>query len=163
LINEQGNEIELDGELVDQGVYHYFVQHQNILAHTVNLKVIKQQSQLLSESMGTHEDFYIRLLEHDGCCVWTGLKKGVGMHIILHRQGNEACSDYSWPGMQAKFSILLQWLWHIIDNQPHSKNLNSLVINDIQNGIYAINNLYNQYFDPRHVIILKVCPSFSLE
>ena len=98
LIDEQGNEIALNGGLVDQGVYHYIVPDQNVLAHAVDLEVIKQRSQLSSESTGTHEDFRTRLIERDGRCVWTGLK-GIGMYIIPYERGNEAsCSRYSCPG-----------------------------------------------------------------
>ena len=64
-------------------------------------------------------------------------------------------------GMQAKFSILLQWLRCIIDNRPHNENLDSLTINDIRNGIYATDTLHNHYFNPRDVAVLKVCPPFS--
>ena len=65
--DEQGNVIELDGELVDQGVYHYIVPDQNVLAHAVDLEVIKQRSQVSSEtSTRTLRDFSAKLLEHDG-------------------------------------------------------------------------------------------------
>ena len=156
LNDEQGNEIVLDGELVDQGVYHYIVPDQNVLAHAVDLEVIKQRSQLPSETTRTHEDFRTRILERDGCCVWTGLE-GIGMDVIPYSRGDEACSHYSCPGMRAKFSILLQWLQLIIDNRPHDENIESLTINDIRNGIYADNNLHSHYFDPRDVVVLKVC------
>jgi hypothetical protein len=159
LKDEQGNEIALDGELVDQGVYHYIVPDQNVLAHAVDLEVIKQRSQLSSETTGSHEDFRTRLLERDGCCVWTSME-GIGMYIIPYGRGDEACSHYSYHGMQAKFTIL-QWLRRIIDNRPHDENLDSLTIDDIQNGIYAHDNLHNHYFEPRHVVVLKVCPPFS--
>jgi hypothetical protein len=162
LNDEQGNEIALDGELVDRGVYHYIVPGQNVLAHAVDLEVIKQRSQVPSETTRTREDFRSRTLERDGCCVWTGLH-GIGMHIIPYRRGDEACSHYSCTGMRTKFSILLQWLQHIIDNRPHDENLDSLTINDIRNGIYATDTLHNHHFDPRDVVVLKVCPLFSSE
>ena len=162
LKDEQGNEIALDGELVDQGVYHYIVPGQNVLAHAVDLEVIKQRSGVPSETTRTREDFRTRVLERDGRCVWTGLPGGVGMHIIPYGRGNEACSYHSCPiSMRAKFSILLQWLQLIIENRPQNENLDSLTINDIQNGIYANDILHNHYFDPREVVVLKVCPPFS--
>ena len=91
LKDEQGSEIALDGELVDQGVYHYIVPDHHVLAHAVDLEVIKQRSQLPSESTRTHETFRTRLLERDGCCVWTGME-GMGMYIFPYRRGDEACS-----------------------------------------------------------------------
>ena len=161
LNDEQGNEIVLDGELVDQGVYQYVVPDQNILAHAVDLEVIKQRSQVPSESetTQTYEDFRTRLLERDGCCVWTGWK-GMGMYIIPYRRGDEACSHYSCPGIRAKFSILLQWFQRIIDNRPHDEDVDSLTINDIENGIYGTDTLHNHFFDPRDVVVLKVCVLF---
>lgn len=48
LIDEQGNETELNGELLDQGVYHYIVPDQDALAHAVDLEVIKQRFQVPS-------------------------------------------------------------------------------------------------------------------
>ena len=102
LINEQGNEIVLNGELVDQGVYHYIVPNHDILAHAVDLGVIKQRSQVPLETMGTHKDFRTRVLQHDGCCVWISID-GIGMHIIPYARGDKGRSHYSCPGMQAKF------------------------------------------------------------
>ena len=156
LKDEQGNVIALDGELVDQGVYHHNVPDQNVLAHAIDLEVIRQRSQVSSGSTtGTCqcEDFHTRILQRDGYCVWTGLD-WAGMHIIIpFRRGDEACSHYSCSSMRAKFSIPLQWLQCIIDNRLHDGNLDSLTtsINDIRNGIW------------RHVVVLKVCPPFSSE
>ena len=91
MIDEQGDEIVLNGELLDQSVYRYIVPaDQNILAHAVDLEIIKQQSQFPSETTQTREDFCSKTLERDGCCVWTGMD-GMGMHIIPYGQGNEAC------------------------------------------------------------------------
>ncbi|KAI0278646.1 hypothetical protein BGY98DRAFT_916858 [Russula aff. rugulosa BPL654] len=132
--DEQGNVIALDGDLVDQGVYHYVVPGQNVLAHAVDLEVIKQRSQVPSETMGTLEDFSANLLERDGSCVWTGLD-GIGTYIIPHERGDE-------------------WLQCIVDNRPHDENLDLLTINDIRNGIYTDNNIHN-YFEPREVVVLK--------
>jgi hypothetical protein len=159
LSDVQGNEIALHGELVDQGVYHYIVSDQDVLAHAVDLEVIKQRSQVPTETTETHEDFRAKVLERDGCCVWTSMQ-GVGMHIIPYSRGDEACSHYSYPGMRAKFSILLQWLRSIINNRPHDENLDSLTIDDIENGIYADNNIHSNHFDRRDVVVLKVCPLF---
>ncbi len=92
--DEQGNVVALDGELVDQGIYHYIVPDQNVLAHAVDLEVIKQRTQVLSETTGTRENFRARILERDGCCVWTGMD-GAGMHVIPYGRGDEVCSHYS--------------------------------------------------------------------
>ncbi|KZP28689.1 hypothetical protein FIBSPDRAFT_927455 [Athelia psychrophila] len=63
LVDKQGREIGLNGELLGQGVYHYTVPNENILAHAVDLEVIKQQSQVLSETTGTREDFCAKWLQ----------------------------------------------------------------------------------------------------
>lgn len=99
--DEQGNLISLDGELRNQGVYRYKVADQNILAHAVDLEVIKQRTQDLSATTGISgavEDFRARILERDGCCVWTGLP-GAGMHIIPYIRGDEARSHHSCSDM----------------------------------------------------------------
>jgi hypothetical protein len=162
LNDEQGNAIPLDGELDDQGVYHYVVPNQNVLAHAIDLEVIKQRSQVSSETAGTRKDFRdfgAKVLERDGRCVWTGLR-GVGMYIIPYRRGDEVCSPYYCPGRRSK---LLQWLQCIIHNRPHDEELDSLTIGDIRNGIYADNSLHSHLFDPRHAVVLKVCPPVSSE
>jgi hypothetical protein len=64
---------------------------------------------------------------------------------------------------RAQFSILIQWFQRIIDNRPHDGDLGTLTINDIRNGIYADDNIHNHYFDPRKVVVLKVCPLFFSE
>lgn len=98
-------EIALDGELVDQGVYHYIVPSQNILAHAIDLDVIRHRTHDPSETTRTREDFRTRLLERDGRCVWTGLERGVGMYIIPHRRGDAVCSHYCCPGMRELNSV----------------------------------------------------------
>src|SRR6266849_11106059 len=62
--DEQGNVIALDGNLVDQSVYRYIVsdQNQNVLARAVDLEVIKQRSQVPSDTTVTREDFRGKLL-----------------------------------------------------------------------------------------------------
>lgn len=104
LTDEQENEIVLDGELLDQGVYRYLVPDQNVLAHAVDLEVIKQRSQVPSESTRTREDFCTKVLKRDGCCVWTG-GDGVGMHIIPYARGDEVCSHYSYPAIGELISV----------------------------------------------------------
>jgi hypothetical protein len=104
VVDEQGNVIALDGDLVDQGVYHYIVPDQNVLAHAVDLEVIKQRTQVPSETTGTPEDFRAKILQRDGYCVWTGMP-GVGMHVIPYRRGDEVGSRHSYSGTRAKFCI----------------------------------------------------------
>ncbi|KZP28686.1 hypothetical protein FIBSPDRAFT_947513 [Athelia psychrophila] len=154
LVDEGGNKIALDGELLGQGVYHYTVSNEIILAHAVDLEVIKHQSQVPSDTTGTREDFRTKVSERDGCCVWVGIK-GAGMHIIPYARGDEACSHYSCPGMRAKFNILPQWLQLIINNRPHNENLDSLSINAIRNGICADINICHHYFGRRDAVVLK--------
>jgi hypothetical protein len=50
----------------------------------------------------------------------------------------------------------------MIDNRTPGENLD-ITINDIQNGILADDSLHIRYFDPREVVVLKVCPPFSPE
>ena len=41
-----------------------------------------------TESTRTHESFRDQLLSRDGRCVWTGIKQGVGLHIIPCNRGD---------------------------------------------------------------------------
>ena len=154
--------------MVDQGVYHYSVSGPNVLlAHAVDLEVIKQRSHGPSESTSieSREEFRTRILARDGFCVWTGFEMPVAMHIIPHRRGDEVCMfTVLGLGMRAKYGILLQWLRSIIDNRPHDENLSTLTsVDNIRNGICAIAGLHDELFDPRKVVVLKVCPPFSSE
>jgi hypothetical protein len=64
----------------------------DVLLHAVDIEVIKQRTHVPSETAGTREDLRRKLAERDGeDCVWTGLSPGVGMHIIPHSRGDEAC------------------------------------------------------------------------
>jgi len=155
LVDEEGNEITLNGALLDQGIYRYIVPNDNPLAHAVDLEVIKQRSQVPSETTATREAFRTELSERDGCCVWTG-EEGTGIHIIPFRRGDQACLHYSFPSLIAELGILLQWLQLIIANRPHHEGLESLSINDIRNGCLAQATLHYTYFDPRKVVVLKV-------
>jgi hypothetical protein len=57
LEDEQGNEIALEGEFVDQAVYRYIVpDDQKVLAHAVDLEVIKERTYNPSETTGSRED-----------------------------------------------------------------------------------------------------------
>jgi hypothetical protein len=103
LVDEAGDMVELNSEAVDQGVYQYNVPGENILAHAVDVEVIKQRSQVPSETTATREEFRNKLFKRDGCCVWTGVRKGVGMHIIPFSRGDEACLLHSYYHSQAKF------------------------------------------------------------
>ena len=166
LEDEQGNEIELNGELADQGVYHYTQAvpgDEHVLAHAVDLEVIKTRTHVSSETTGSGETFCTELLKRDGRCVWSGQLYGVGMHIIPYRRGDEACSRYSCPGVRAKFIILLQWLRLIVENRPDNHNLGSITINDIRNGVFGVDDLHNHLFDPRKVAVLKVRPHLLLQ
>jgi len=161
LVDEEGNEITLNGALLDQGIYRYIVPGDNPLAHAVDIEVIKQRSQISSESTRTCKDFRTKLSARDGWCVWTGLT-GTGMHIIPYSRGDEACWHYSCPSLIAELVELLQWLQLIIANRPHREDLESLSINDIRNGLIADHGLYHHYFDPRNVVVLKVYSPMSL-
>lgn len=142
LQDEQRHQVELNGNLVDQGTYHYRlpVAHQDALFHAVDPEVIKLRSQVPFGTTATRENFREALVERDGGrCVWTGFPPGVGMHIIPFSKGDE-------------------WLQLIIDNRPHNKEgrLGTLKsINDIRNGIIGANSLHSPHFDSRAAVILK--------
>jgi hypothetical protein len=91
LVDESGNLVELNGGLTDGDVYHYNVPDEDIFAYAVDPEVIKQRSQVPSETTVTREDFRGEVLQRDSCCVWTGVSGGNAMHIIPHRRGNEVC------------------------------------------------------------------------
>lgn len=58
LEDEQGNRIALNGELVDKGVYQYiFPDDQDVLAHAVDLEVVKQRTHVPSEATRTTKTF----------------------------------------------------------------------------------------------------------
>lgn len=96
LVDQASNAVVLDGGLADQGVYKYSIPSQNILAHAVDLEVIKQRSKVPSETTRTREDFRSSVLERDGRCVWTGQLGGMGMHIIPYSRGDDVCILSSW-------------------------------------------------------------------
>ena len=67
------------------------------LATAVDLEVIKQRTNVPSETTGSHHDFRDRLLKRDISCVWTGVGFGYGtsgMHIIPFERGSEVCSTF---------------------------------------------------------------------
>jgi hypothetical protein len=66
------------------------------LATAVDLEVIKQRTNVPSETEGTCDDFRARLLERDIYCVWTGVgsRFGAGMHIIPFKRGSDVCSTF---------------------------------------------------------------------
>jgi len=102
LVDVAGNGITLDDELLDRGTYRYIVPGDNPLAHAVDLEVIKQRSQVPSETTTTREAFRTKLIERDGYCVWTGAD-GMGMHIIPYSRGDEACKHCSCPAVVAAY------------------------------------------------------------
>ena len=61
------------------------------LSQAVDLEVIKQRSNVPSETTESRDDFRRDLLERDICCVWTGASDelGTGMHIIPFKRGSE--------------------------------------------------------------------------
>lgn len=100
LVDEQGNKAPLSGALTDQGIYQYIVPGENPLAHAVDLEVIKEKTQVLSETGTESSDFFSSdLPRRDGVCVFSGLP-GVGMYIIPYQRGDEVHSLFLF-GMQA--------------------------------------------------------------
>ncbi|KAF9480791.1 hypothetical protein BDN70DRAFT_584162 [Pholiota conissans] len=142
LVDGDGVDIPLKGELADQGIYRYIVPGGNSLGCAVDLEVIKERTQVSSESSTTRDDFCEKLLPRDGCCVWTGVR-GAGMHIIPFRRGPK-------------------WLQLIIENRADSEDLQMVDINDIRNGILGQATLYINHFDKREAVILKT-PNLILQ
>lgn len=70
------------------------------LSLAVDMEVIKQRSNVSSETTESRSDFRNQLLIRDGRCVFTGSPEryGSGMHIIPYRRGSEVCSK-----------VLLHW------------------------------------------------------
>jgi hypothetical protein len=67
------------------------------LTMAVDPEVIKQRTNVPSETTGTRDDFRARLLERDIRCVWTGLRPedgGKAIHIIPVERGSEVCSTF---------------------------------------------------------------------
>ena len=64
------------------------------LSHAVDIEVIKQRSNVPSETTESRNDFRDQLLIRDGFCVFTGSSDrfGSGLHIIPYRRGSEVCS-----------------------------------------------------------------------
>ena len=112
----------LDGALDDQGLYYYVTNGQigklsstlsllsmrtncNLfnedLSKAVDLEVIKDRSNVPSETTDTRNDFRNELLKRDVSCVFTGIAKkyGSGMHIIPYARGSEVGSK----------TVLLHW------------------------------------------------------
>ena len=64
---------------------------QQDLRRAVDLEVIRASTDDVpasTESSSTHESFRDQLLSRDGRCVWTGIKQGVGLHIIPYSRGD---------------------------------------------------------------------------
>lgn len=106
-----------EGELVDQGVYHYVINatgfsrspwienraapltihiiHVDPLARAIDLEVIKQRSTVLSSesahsgSTSTRNNFREDLAERDGACVFSHSPFVTGVHIIPYARGDE--------------------------------------------------------------------------
>jgi hypothetical protein len=109
-LRDANMDVNLDGNLVDQAVYHYQLPQDqqgfsfalimkseadntiDVLHSAVDLEVIKQCTQVPSQTTGTRDNFKEKLVERDGTrCVWSSLPSGVGMHIIPYKRGDEGC------------------------------------------------------------------------
>ena len=89
LLGGNGNIVDLDDELVDQGVYQYKIPTGDSLESAVDLEVIKPRTQTASATSRTRENFRTLLLDRDLFCLWTGDEYGVGMHIIPFGRGSD--------------------------------------------------------------------------
>ena len=117
-LEDGGRGMTTQGPLEDQGIYYYVADVGGMfssklllsylqiltmcysfnedLATAVDLEVIKQRTNVPSETTGSHDDFRDRLLKRDISCVWTGVGfgYGTGMHIIPFKQGSEVCLTF---------------------------------------------------------------------
>jgi len=75
------------------------------LTTAVDLEVIKERTQVPSETTRTREDFRAELLKRDVRCVFTGVsaEEGDGIHIIPYKRGTEVRSTFilHWYGIQS--------------------------------------------------------------
>ncbi|OAX35777.1 hypothetical protein K503DRAFT_802544 [Rhizopogon vinicolor AM-OR11-026] len=137
-LTQDGDGIDTDGDLDNQGTYHYVADTAG-LCHAVDLEVIKLRTSVPSESTNMCDEFREDLLKRDVCCVWTGAAKeyGVGLHIIPYKRGSE-------------------WFRLIVENRPkYGEQVTGLdEINGVRNGMFA-NSLMHISFNLRCVAILK--------
>ena len=90
LVDHTGNPVELDGTLADQSVYKYKTIGRIVLARVVQHDNINPRSgSVLSPSTPRRGNFRQEVAARDGCCVWTGIQRGVAMHILPHRLGDD--------------------------------------------------------------------------
>jgi len=142
---EEGEAMNLNGDLDDEGVYYLVTPDSDAidLSQAVDLEVIKQRTHSRSGTTNTRHRFRDALLERDFCCVWTGASKnyGEGMHIIPYARGS-------------------QWLRLIVENRSGGEE-DIEDINDIRNGVFTTIAI-NSAFDRRALAILKT-PNAILE
>ncbi|KAH9959456.1 hypothetical protein BC827DRAFT_1361119 [Russula dissimulans] len=132
-----------EGELVDQGVYHYVVNETDPLARAIDLEVIKQRSTVqsyesaYSGSSSTRNNFLKDLVERDGTCAFSGFPLVKGVHIIPYARGDE-------------------WFQLIIGNRhAYDEDVSDLLsINDIRNGLLVRPDLHN-LINSRQFVILQ--------
>jgi len=132
-----------EGELVDQGIYHYVVEATDPLARAIDLEVIKLRSTILSSesahsgSTSTRNNFRDALIERDGACVFSHSSFVTGIHIIPYARGDE-------------------WFQLIIGSRhPYEEDVSELAsINDIRNGLLIQPTLHFA-IDSRQFVILQ--------
>ncbi|KAF8228219.1 hypothetical protein L208DRAFT_1488951 [Tricholoma matsutake] len=124
VLERNGDTIETDEDLDDGRIYYYVVAAGTDLSQAVDLEVIKLRT---------------NVLEHDGCCAWTGANpdNGAGLHIIPYERGSK-------------------WFRLIIENYPcYNEDVTALKdINDIRNDIFTVVPIHNA-FDPHRIVVLK--------
>ena len=136
------------------------------LAHAIDLDVIKQRSNVSSQDVNIHSDFYAQLLECDKYCVWSGVtpKYGSGMHIVPFERGSEVFLTLFFYTDMTSDVLLLQWLKLIIDSHPsYSEDMADIRdINDVQNGIFAAVAIHIAFDLCSLVVCLCLSTQFSL-
>ena len=86
-----GNSVDLDDELVDQGVYQYKIPTGDSLESAVDLEVIKTRIHTASETSRTRDNFRAALVLRDHRCIWTetSVEYSQGTHIIPFKRGSD--------------------------------------------------------------------------
>ncbi|KAJ7593499.1 hypothetical protein C8J56DRAFT_1128898 [Mycena floridula] len=112
--------VDLEDELLDWGVYKSNLRDEEVLAHAVDLEVIKQRSQAVPSDItytATQNDLPTRLMEPASQTSW--------LQLMIANPLEDHQTD-----------------WHNLE-------LMTMEINDICNGIYADNGIHANLFDPQ--------------
>ncbi|KAF8867756.1 hypothetical protein BD779DRAFT_1685398 [Infundibulicybe gibba] len=127
LTDDDGEELELSGGILDQAIYHYAVPLvQDTLARAVGLEATRRPPSSREDAFPAIReadlDYATKLPARDGRCVWSNIMGIIGVPIIPHKRGDE-------------------WLRLIIANGPIDEGLDpALRTVDFENGFCASPN-----------------------